>query len=418
MSRQVLVVLMLWVGCLGYWSGCSSSSGPVEQQEEKAPQVGVITKEAKSSSESSQDAELDGPVEGAVIQEAGSDIASENMPEAIPEAIVDATPTALPLTLSQVQILGPGVQIDVGCAALETNEGLFVLWESFDEPFAKGRFLLSVSKDRGASFSKPTPLSFPGQALAGSPSILRIGKDTWIYYMEASSVQSSAVLKRIRWSYNQWKNPETVGPIGGVASLLSWTKFYRLKDKRVAVAFRDGQSRPMVAFSKDGLRFEPAVLVGPTTGGALATLGQFGNGWLAYSYQHPVGNSPMVSYVKLSTDGATWGAPFPVSTSSTNVHDTTLVTRLDGAIDMYYIYPASTRGFVLFRRMLRKDGSMGPEQRLTADELGEPSKPEVKRLSDGRLLLMWAEISKRSPRGYPSEQRMVVAILRGDAPSR
>lgn len=173
----------------------------------------------------------------------------------------------------------------------------------------------------------------------------------------------------------------------------------------------------MVAFSDDGLGFDPPVLVAPA-GEALATLGEFGDGSLAYTHQRAMPGEPTVSFFQRSADGLIWTEPERVTTASSNVHDTTMVTRLDGDLDLYYIYPAGPQGFVLFRRALTSAGALGAEERVSADALGEPSKPELARLADGRLVLTWAEISQRHPvQGWPTEQRLNVAILTGDAPA-
>jgi hypothetical protein len=205
-----------------------------------------------------------------------------------------------------------------------------------------------------------------------------------------------------------------VGPIDGVTGLLSWPKFYALTG-RVAVAFRDGAGRPMAAFSTDGLAFDPAVAVSAAAG-AMPALGQFEGSGLAFTYQTEGSGGGMISWVSLSADGLSWSSPLKVSESSSNVHDTTAVRRQDGGLDLYYIYPCSAAGFCLFRRGLSPAGSFSGEQQVTLAEVGETSKPEVARLGDGRLLVLWARISARSPQGYPTEQILEGALIRGDAP--
>jgi hypothetical protein len=108
----------------------------------------------------------------------------------------------------------------------------------------------------------------------------------------------------------------------------------------------------------------------------------------------------------------------PVTSNSGNVHDTSVIPRPDGGFDAYFISATGLEGFSLYRRHLREDGSMGPDQRLTdAAVTGEASKPNVVRLPDGRVQLMYAGITQRHPQtGEPQRQQLFSAILGTDAP--
>lgn len=322
-------------------------------------------------------------------------------------------PTPLPIGSAEVFRVGLPGRIEVASAVGEIADGeLIVVWDRFDEAFSEGELWTSRSSDL-INWTAPSALEIGTSTFEASPSILPINNTLWLYFVETDGVYSSPTTGRSHWEGSNWSAPEYLDPIGGIANLLAWPKFAVLLDGRVAVAFRDGASLPKLAISSNGVSFENAHVVSQE-GAAMPAVGQFANGKLAFSYQTGSGGL-MSSWVRLSEDGATWSDAVRVSESSTNVHDTTLVRRLDGNLDLYYIYPCSGAGFCLHRRCLGSDGALGPEEQVTLPEIGETSKPEALRLSDGRLLLLWATITARSAQGYPSEQVLHGAILAGDA---
>jgi len=326
----------------------------------------------------------------------------------------DGDPTTLPLGLEAVyRVSGPG-GVDVGSAAwVEADGRLWVAWERFDAAFTSSALWLASSAD-GAAWSPPGALLAGGPAYRASPSSATLAGQGWVYFAEAADLYGQVSLRRARVAGGAAGTPEALATVPGLGSLLSWPRFLALSGGRVALAFRDGSGRPRVAYSADGVLFDPPVTV-HTGAAAMAALGQAPDGWLAYAYQTGTGGS-MSSWVRTSADGQAWDEPVEVSASSTNVHDTTLVPRLDGGLDLYYIWPCSAAGFCLHRRALAADGSLGPEQQVTLPEVGETSKPEGLRLPDGRLLLLWAEISQRGAGGEPSEQILSGCLLAGDAP--
>lgn len=336
-------------------------------------------------------------------------------PELLPEPQADLGPvTSFPLQKDQVQRLGPALTHDIA-SAMWTEQGTsYAIFESFDTDFTKGELFLS-SATKGAPFSTPKKLTLSNRAIVASPSVIVWQGVRWLYFIESDGDFTNHTLKRAKIIQGTIQPAEAIDAIQGIDSLLSWPKFYTWKDK-VAVAFRNGQNQPMLNKSDDGKRFGTPSLAGPSTGGAMATLGVMVDGTLVYTYQHPAANAAMISFVRLSQDGKGWSPPTKVSAKSNNVHDTTILPRPEGGADLYYIYPKGPVGFVLFRRYVSPTGVLGPEQQLTDSRLGEPSKPEAHRLPDGRILLAWSEISKRAPNGQPSEQIFQLTYLVGDAP--
>ena len=101
----------------------------------------------------------------------------------------------------------------------------------------------------------------------------------------------------------------------------------------------------------------------------------------------------MNSYFIISEDGENWTPRTLVTSNSGNVHDTDLFVREDGDIDMYYSY-TDPSGFVLWRRCLGKDGTLGPEEKVLGSDWGSVVKPRAHRLGDGQILLSYVDQSQ------------------------
>jgi hypothetical protein len=329
-------------------------------------------------------------------------------------------PTALPLGPAAVTTIGSGAGLDMSSATLVGGGAqpspVSLVFDHFDAAFTSGqlrRTTLTITGGAITSFSPPVALSLGSSTFLGSPSIVTASGTPWLYYVRSAAPQASAQLLRCQAGPSGCAAPSVVVSAPAM-TLLSWPRLIALPDGRLAAAFRDAQSRPTIALSTDGTSFGGGHAVGPP--GAMPALGVFQDGTLAFTYQTQSTAAPMTSWVTLSKDGASWSAPQRVTTQSGNVHDTALVDRLDGQLELYYIYPAGALGFVLFRRALASDGVLGPEQQVTASAVGEVSKPAAARLPDGRLLLSWAQISARDPQqGWPTQQLLCAAVVSGDA---
>lgn len=363
------------------------------------------------------DASAGAPDAGPPDFEDAADLPPDSGPAGDVGSDVGAPPTPLPLALSDTVLVGPPGAIDMTAAGFEGEQGPLVVFERFDADFLSAKHWVTrlepapVGGWSGAALLEPQP----PDAFVAAPSSVEVGGERWLYGARASTLQGAAALFRARLEAAGFGAAQALPAIGGVGSLLAWPRFFDLPDGRVGVAFRDGASRPRLALSADGQAFATPVTVGPP--GAMADACAFADGTLLFTYQTE--DAPMTSWLRISRDdGATWTPAQKVTESSTNVHDTAPVRRLDGAVDLYYIYPAGGAGFSLFRRAVSAAGALGPEQQVTALEVGDTSKPGATRLRDGRLLLTWAEISARAPAtGEPTEQRLWLALLSGDAPA-
>ncbi len=316
---------------------------------------------------------------------------------------------ALPAGLDDVAWLGPAVEIDLDVAFdVSAGGAVRMVLESADVAF--DRIALFEARGDESGFGELTPMALPEAAVRASPTFV----DEELYYESGESVWAVPTLHRVAIDGAVTDLPT----VPGVSDMLAWPRFVRTPNG-VGLAFRDGASTPSVALGPDASSLGPAVAVDPTPA-AQPALAVFGDGGLAFSYQRPIGVEPMVSFFRTSAAGAggqTWSDATRVSDRSSNVHDTAFAARADGGLDAYYIYPLAPAGFVLFRRAIAPDGALGVEERLTASEVGEPSKPHAVRLPSGRVLVAFADIAERDAAGQPSVQRLGLMLVEGEAPA-
>ncbi|MNL47169.1 hypothetical protein D3C87_1699380 [compost metagenome] len=118
---------------------------------------------------------------------------------------------------------------------------------------------------------------------------------------------------------------------------------------------------------------------------------EFAKGPWAFSFQVGSGNN-MKAYVMLTPDqGKTFTSRIRISDND-NVHDTFLLPRTDGELDVYYLVWFDGKGFSLFRRKLSRDGTLGKEQQLTSTAVAV-EKPHALRLANGKIFVTLSKIS-------------------------
>lgn len=323
---------------------------------------------------------------------------------------------ALPLGRADVLRIGDAREVDMMSALASDASGAVTgVFDRSNVDLTRSGLYLFQSAD-GVRFTRPRRLLVPSTApLVASPSLVANGGRTSLYFASAPSLQVPPTVNRISFEGGTLGAVETLPAVAGIDWLLSWPTFSALAGGGVALAFRDGAALPRFSVSTDGKTFA-APRAAVQTGAAMVGSAQANDGTIAVSYQVTTATEPMVSFVVFSRDGGTsWTAPIRIAPES-NVHDTTMLARADGGLDLYYIYPPDAHGFSLFRRSLSTTGVLGPEQRLTASETGEPSKPKALRTRDGSVLVAWADIAERGASGEPVVQQMVLAKLGGDAP--
>lgn len=355
-------------------------------------------------------------------ENAGFVVASRTPDAGVDAGVVDAgawlsleTAPQLPLLERDVLRLGEGLDVDMlsAWAVDPTARRARLFFESGSEAFDAAWLLVSEASPDGRRFTPPQRVTTDAGFVA-SCAVLPSATGPRLVQVSAPDYHSQVAVTAVdAWTLD---DARPLSLPSGVASALSWPRFVDDADGGVWLAYRDGASVPSLAHSVDGVTFAPGAPVPPVAGGAMAAVGRFASGALAYVSQAPEGAEPMVSRVRTSADGAQWSSAQRVTDASPNVHDTFVLPRVDGDVDLYFIYPAGGRGFSLFRRALSAEGALGPEQRVTDVTLGDPSKPAAFRLSDGAVLVTFADIVARAPQGWPSRQQLVVARLAGDAP--
>lgn len=203
--------------------------------------------------------------------------------------------------------------------------------------------------------------------------------------------------------------------IPGVTSVPYWPQAAGLADGRVLLAFVEPQKRAFLAVSADGVTFEQRATPVPPGDrrGILAHVGTTKGGSWIFTHQQASASSQWTSFVHLSDDdGRTWSAPIVVAPEATDVHDAYPIARTDKGADLYYLHVGARGVFSAHRRALLEDGALGPEQVVTAPDVGHIEKPQARRLPDGRIALTFAV--RKSDGAYDVN----LAILEGDAPLR
>ena len=288
----------------------------------------------------------------------------------------DASPgsrTSLPIPASSIVAVQSAGGIDIDSALL--GDSTLVFEHYADENLSSGTLMSVVVEANG--FSAPKPMLLGSANLYGGPSAV----GAHLYYVEAAWLTSAGKLFR-RTS----AAPETV-QMPEPFALISCPQVRELNDGTFVVAYRDMQSVVKLAFSADGLAFGSPVELGPP--GAMAKVAQMADDTLIFSYQKEV--APMLSYYRLSGHQKQWTEPALVTESSPNVHDTNPYRRADGRIDLYYIYPIDPIGFSLWRRCVKPDGSLGPEEQVVETTWGNLAKPHAHRLPSGATLLTFVD---------------------------
>ncbi len=276
-------------------------------------------------------------------------------------------PSALPIGPGDVIRVGPGLLLDEGRALGVAADGVVTYaFESYGAGRASCELWVGSSGD-GRHVELPRPSGFSEHVFEASPSFV----DGALYFAGADDATQPPTLYRAVVAA-----PVALPSVAGLASLASHPRLRSIPGG-VALAFTDGSGRAMLATGADPSSLGAPIAV--SDAGSLPSVGVFGDGTLAYAY-HDATNA----FVR-SGDGASFADPLAVS-DAPGAHDAALVERADGGLDVYFVRGA------LYRRSLRSDGRLGAEERVTADEVGEPRQPSGVMLADGRALIAFALI--------------------------
>lgn len=231
-------------------------------------------------------------------------------------------------------------------------------------------------------------------------------KGAWLYF--TGSVGTGTGMYRARVDSPN-PSPEWV-TLPGVDKVPFWPQAAALPDDSVLMAWVVPQTAAYVSHGT-GESFTPsdAPTAPPPVPGVLAHPGTTHAGTWVLAHQTGSTTTPFHSFVNLHQGGA-WTQAIPVAPEATTVHNAFPIARLDEGADVYYLAPGATGDLTVYRRYLSEAGTFGPAQRVTADALGHVEKPQPRRLSDGRIALMFAR------RVTTSRYDVALAILAGDAP--
>lgn len=315
----------------------------------------------------------------------------------------------LPVTACDVTPIGDSGGVEMYSALLRLPQGYRLVFERSDLELTSGCLRFRDSSG-GRVYGTVQNLTLGNRQIYGAPSAIEIDGRSFLYYVATDSLQALLSLERRELRGLEFGEAEIVSAPS--MTLLSWPRFLACGDGKLALAYREGSARLVV--SDDPLNFSSP---GTITSERIAQphVGRFGDGSLIYAFQSKGGDAPMLSCFSIQESTGAWGRPKRISEESSNVHDCTFLTRHDGDVDAYYIYPAGPHGFSLFRRAISRTGDLGPEQQLTDASVGDTTKPMAARLETGSIILTYARTLERAPQGWITQQQLFAFVLHKDA---
>jgi hypothetical protein len=275
--------------------------------------------------------------------------------------------------------------------------------------FRSVSLLLTETRD-GVHFAPSAPLA----ATSGASFITHAGQHQ-LYF--SASTALGVEPRRAHFS-SDGQVTGSVDVLRGLPTNFAEAPRFSSTPQGVLATYRDPDNRVIVQLSADGVQFRAPQVI-DSRRGAIPSAKTFADGTIALAYQVMNPDQSFTALTRFSKDGQRWSAPATLSNSS-NVHDTTLLSRRDGGLDAYYIHPNPENGeFSIYRRALFSNGRQGREERVTSAATGSAMKPDVVRMADGALLLSWARATGFDPatRLPAGEQREAVRLT-GDAPSK
>jgi hypothetical protein len=263
------------------------------------------------------------------------------------------------------------------------------------------RNLVTVRSDRPFAFSGETVSSEPTTAASG----LFVRGDAILYFV------GSDTLRRAVLRDGELDGSSPVELHGATAGVIpNWVQAAPLADGRVLLGFVEPQTLVRVGVNDGtGTTFDLRALPidEPSTNGLLAHVGTTGGGAWVVGYQVADASLQFHAGVVVSTDeGATWRPPIALGPATSDAFP---IARPTGGADIYYTI-ASSGETRIFRRALHDDGSTGPEQAVTDEQVGPVQKPQPRRLVDGRVVMMF---TLDHGQGVGD---LVATVLDGDAP--
>lgn len=336
------------------------------------------------------------------------------------EIVADAAPAASP------RLPCPAVA-DGTCRALETADlvtlahgGMFMPgfgtslgggFDAFGASYGTLRVVQARTADLGTFQTTPLPFTLGGDVTGA-----RAGSVEHLYAVIRKGPGASLHAATLAPRDGGGVTVSTPAPVTleGTSAVPHWPQATGLADGRVLLAFVESQKAAWFGVSdRSGTRFvvRPAPTEQTEFRGVLLHVGTTKAGAWVLTHQVADASWAFRSYVQISHDeGATWSRPRSVHETDPNVHDAFIVPRLDAGADLYYLRAGDTADLHVHRRALHEDGSLGPEQVVTAPAVGHTEKPQPRRLADGRLGMTFA-LAKSA-----TDYDLAFAVLAGDAP--
>jgi hypothetical protein len=260
--------------------------------------------------------------------------------------------------------------------------------------------LVAVRSARALTFDSGESLSTESKNAATGVSF----RETQSLYIVAGNG-----LQRVSLNAGQLE-PGVPVTLDGTTLTPSWPQAAALPDGRVLLAFVEPQRKLFVGVDDGtGLRFRvrELQLKERDLTGVLAHVGTTNTGAWVLTYQVADSASHFRASALVSTDeGASWKEPVDLGDATADAFP---IARNDHGADLYYtVGVGGVRS--IRRRALHDDGSTGPEQFVTADEIWSAQKPQPRRLVDGRMAMLFT--LDHGPRNGD----LAFAVIDGDAP--
>lgn len=351
------------------------------------------------------------------------------LPILLCSACAHATPGALrpvvdlPATTRDVVRFGSGTGVDEQAAVANVAGGGFIIvYANLADGEVDSTTLRMTRSADGVSIGESSPVSFTAGP-EGSPAMVIADGRQWLYF--ASGGDHGLKLWRVPVSdAGAFAAPQPLPPIAQLDRLVQVPRWVSFADG-LGVTFRGPGSIPMWARSGDGVHWDTNVSLAdvPVAYPRVVPMGASG---CFFSYQRPPEGGYMATYTSVSKDCVQWSSAVPVAWPAApnrpDVHDAYALPRIDGGVDLYYVYPSLKGdgarfavGFDLYRRAVGPDGTFGTEQLLTTRNDFFPFTPAAHRLANGNVLVTFADI-QASGETAVSTATISAFVLPTDAP--
>lgn len=303
-----------------------------------------------------------------------------------------------------------------------TDDGFVLVYSRYERgDIDTSTLRVAVSID-GKVVASDRRLNVPGE-VADAPSFVTTDDGTWLHFASSAPGLEGIQLWRSQLVGTTFGPPERLADVPGLERMVQWPRWVDT-GPGVFLTFRGIGSGPAWVPFENGERPGPARTLAPFAVAYPRVVPMTGGGCF-FSYQRPPDGGYMATYFSVSPDCTGWSEPMPIAwpdpPGKPDVHDAYALPRQDKGVDLYYSYPsrkgAGARfevGFVLYRRAVMPDGTLGPEEQLTDRDAFEPFAPTAHRQPDGTILVTFSDISARGDVGV-SAARMAWFELSRDA---